>query len=117
MKSLSKTEKIENVLLAMMLWAEEKPESINLRNWRCGTQACFGGRLATWPEFKAQGVRRTSRGAPHIEGTAFVAYHLFGHSSLFWIHGAASDDSSLGDVTDYEIIVNRLEAQIERLTS
>jgi len=52
---------LSNSQLALRLWQERvKPAEVieSLGAWHCGTQACFGGHLVTWPEFQAMGVRR-----------------------------------------------------------
>ena len=123
----------ENCELALRLWKERvKPEQVveGLRHYRCGTQACFGGHLATWPEFQAMGVRCRVEGSPAITGlgsTLGVSAHLFGTPYLFVARqvdeehgdytqyrypGAPLDDP---EASDHEVITLRLKAQIRKL--
>lgn len=57
-----------NLQIALLRWSQVLPERVlpALEVWRCGTQACFGGHLATWPEFQAIGIQVDQRdGAPY----------------------------------------------------
>lgn len=116
---LSNDEQIVNCLLALSLWAEVPPECVNLGSWRCGTHACFGGHLATWPEFQAVGVMATEEGAPTENRLPFdssnVAHCLFGDWNLFYAKGHYPID--LSSDTHHETIVRRLEQQIAVLSS
>ena len=89
---------LENLKLAKRKWQEVQPRHVTpgLMFWRwetdCGTLACFGGHLATWPEFQAMGVKVSDAGGRpaydsltedlHLEGLD-VADHLFGDRELF----------------------------------
>jgi len=91
---------LENLKLAKRKWQEVLPKHVTpgLVFWRwevggsCGTLACFGGHLTTWPEFQAMGVKvADSEGRPaydsptedlHLVGSR-VARHLFGVGGLF----------------------------------
>jgi hypothetical protein len=104
-------ERIVNILLAAWRWSEVSPRSVNLRTWGCGTHACFGGHLASWPEFQDKGVRvfdmnpdERGRGEPVMQlcgvghepfgkqlGPREVAYELFGNSELFDLRGCYLD--------------------------
>lgn len=120
-KPLTKTQQIENCLLALANWSEVSPHSVNLRVWRCGTHACFGGHLATWPEFRAKGVRTNPEGSPFMgAGTGFmwsvdVAQHLFGNSALFNARGLHADGGLR--LSDHRVVVRRLENQIAALSA
>lgn len=126
MKQLTKNQQIENCLLALSLWAEVPPRKVvaGLSDWTCGTQACFGGHLATWPEFRAQGVCPTD-GSPELRqpGSAevigyshAVSKYLFGSFDLFHSAGhAAADDQLPRNASAHRVVVNRLEHQIQRL--
>lgn len=124
---------IDNCILALKLWRERvKPEDVSPRlyQWKCGTQACFGGHLATWEEFKKLGVRSDSDGAPYISGywmipTDTVSGYLFGHPNMFKMVGHCDFDreGEMGIVLsvwgepiqknlDYEVVIHRLERQI-----
>lgn len=124
---LSKDQQIVNCLLALSLWAEIPPRAVNLDKWTCGTQACFGGHLATWPEFQAMGVRPRLKadddhgaGAPVFDEQSGaleswrVAEHLFGERHIFYAKGFFPSDNEID--THHRTIVNRLERQIERLS-
>ena len=102
-------QQLDNTELALRLWLERvTPEQVNLERWTCGTQACFGGHLATWPEFQALGVRADCYGAPRLGDLQplNVAQVLFGDCSLFCVQGF--NETRL---TDYEKVVRRLEVQ------
>ena len=106
---------LHNTRLALALWKERvKPAQVvpDLRAWACGTQACFGGHLATWPEFRAMGVRADCYGAPvlHGESLSQVPWELFGNYGLFY-----SREDWEREGTDYEVVVKRLETHIADL--
>jgi hypothetical protein len=122
---LSITKQIENCVLALHLWSEVTPRRVRLDTWHCGTHACFGGHLATWPEFRAQGVQRMNDdGEPimHTKGgntlwAGEVSQRLFGSDDLFCMANACRADFGMPVRTsDHKLVVNRLEEQIERLT-
>lgn len=116
-----KDQQIENLILAAWRWSETKADRIipRLCDWRCGTQACFGGHLVTWPEFADMGVRPYSAEyqepvmpslAEGLYSSSAVARELFGCGQMFF--------PRIGEKgTDHAVIVNRLEAQFERLTA
>lgn len=106
-------QQLGNTELARKLWLERvKPEQVKLDRWSCGTQACFGGHLATWPEFQAMGVRTDCYGAPRMGDLSplDVAEALFGDLSLFGGQGFAEMR-----LTHYETVVKRLEVQAANL--
>ena len=113
-----RTRHLENTRLALRLWKERvKPDEVvpALGAWRCGTQACFGGHLATWPEFQAKGVRIKDNGSPEMdvaEAASDVSYILFGNYALFSIREAWVPTQGL---KDYELVIARLEWNIETL--
>ena len=129
---MSPKQHLTNCQLALRLWEATPPESVapGLRHYRCGTQACFGGHLATWPEFQAMGVSRRVEGSPAITDigwSANVSAHLFGTPYLFVARqvdeehgdytqyrypGAPLDDP---EASDHEVITLRLKAQIRKL--
>ena len=107
---LSAAKQLENLDLAERLWRERvTPEQVDLGHWACGTQACFGGHLATWPEFQAMGVGvggGVENRYPEIQaiealGTK-VAEYLFGDESLFY----AAVEPTEG--TDYDMVLMRI---------
>jgi len=108
-------QQLDNCKLALKLWLERvKPEQVveGLRHYRCGTQACFGGHLATWPEFQVMGVAESEEGVPwlgHRYRGQEVAGVLFGTEGLFSTRGR--DEKG----TDYEVVAQRLKVQIYRL--
>lgn len=122
LKALSKNEQLENCLLALSLWSEVKPRSVSLDVWKCGTLACFGGHLATWPEFQAKGVFADSDHAPALTCRSYImnwdiAKHLFGNDEMFSARGFCGDDLYCPDrASDHTIVVNRLQTQIARLS-
>lgn len=145
MKPLSKDKKIENTILAAMLWHDVSPQGVALDTWSCGTHACFGGYVASWPEFAAQGVRRFNYsseschfdgkpGVPCIKGrsdvAAFewnVAGHLFGDNDLFnsrQLHTPLNGDVDIYalnargkyKISDHKLVAIRLENQFAELT-
>jgi hypothetical protein len=118
-KPLSDTTQIEMCLLALMHWKKVKPSSVNLEQWRCGTQACFGGHLATWESFKDMGVQATIHGNPYHPNIGMFRVHilskyLFGNDAMFNVR---TFDDGRRSASDYQVIVRRLERQIEWLSS
>lgn len=119
----SKDEKIVNCLLALCNWHDTAPESVDLGNWVCGTFACFGGHLAKWAEFQAMGVSVSLfYSSPTIRNfddeqvflsPGEVSKHLFG-SMLFMRR--ESDTPYKSVLSDYQIVVQRLENQIAALS-
>jgi hypothetical protein len=146
---------LENSRLALRLWRERvKPDNVvgGLRRWlgECGCHACFGGHLATWPEFQAMGVKRgpvgepdshsvyslprtdveastgelvsVYRGEPYMDGVGDgipTGVHLFG-ASLFEPRGDCVYDQDIWNahplyVSDYDLVVKRLQHNIARL--
>ena len=57
---------LSNLLIARERWVRVPVDEVipGLCQWRCGTLACFGGHLCTWPEFIAQGIYVNAFGAP-----------------------------------------------------
>lgn len=120
MKTITKDQQIKNCLLALSIWAEVPPRRVKLDSWKCGTHACFGGHMATWPEFQAKGVFPDERdGAPRMMGedglnvgTWTVAQHLFGNHELFRVRFGIDPKR----LSDHELVVRRLEDQIVELS-
>jgi hypothetical protein len=118
MKQLTNDEQICNVLLAAWLWAETPPELVvpGLNLWKCGTQACFGGHLTTWPEFQAMGVVNAGS-EPYMQGVSVfhdslpLSDYLFGDLELFF--GRMPLERTWG--TDHEVVTRRLEHALEKL--
>ncbi len=117
MTTLTNDQKIVNCLLALCNWHDVLPMSVNLEMWKCGTQACFGGHLTTWPEFQAMGIAADCVGGP-IMAAYFspdkISQALFGGRYLFSYKGGCETDCL--PRSDHATIVNRLEAQIEKLS-
>ena len=125
---------LANTELALRLWRERiTPEmvSVDLNSWGtpCGTTACFGGWLPTWPEFREMGVRRLGATDGYLPyyydyktGKTRVSFEvaklLFGDRHLF----ATRDHDAIGrrieepkDLSDYALVVWRLERHIAKL--
>lgn len=107
----------ENLHLARRLWLERvDPATVDLENWQsdCGTFACFGGHLATWPEFQLMGVYPNIYEAPAIGYPATsghgVALQLFGDADLF-------DQDREYTKSHYEVILDRIDARLDFLES
>ena len=124
---LSKDQQIENCLLALWLWSKVPPRRVSrdLAAWRCGTHACFGGHLATWPDFQKMGVQVGFDGSPTIADfnpggepalPTQVSKHLFGKESLIFCRLAASEGPESQGMSDHEVVVERLQHQIEQLS-
>lgn len=115
---------LHNTELFLKLWKDRvRPEIVikDLRDWRCGTQACAGGHLATWPEFKAIGGAVTGLRAPFLQkelldgvfvGTNGVAEYLFRNRDLF---SSVYFDEKYSDLNDYDLVIKRFEEQIKYL--
>lgn len=119
---------LANAELAHTLWLERvKPEQVikSLAYYKCGTQACFGGHLATWPEFQEQGVRtmqveenRYDFGMPWIDAHPLpicgheVGVELFGSERMFAARHTLIDFEHL---TDWQVVEQRLVNRIEEL--
>lgn len=102
-----------NTKLAWALWmVRVTPEQVTpyLASWTCGTHACFGGHLATWPEFQAMGVLSPSE--PFWKSRlASEDTRLFGDARLFNARRAEGGRS----VSDHEVVVNRLRKNLALL--
>lgn len=129
-------QQLANLNLAEHLWRSRvKPSDVvgGLRMWTCGTQACFGGHLATWPEFREMGVRLLGEAAENPMWCAAPAFDtetwgwsvgviLFGSHDIFDERGGsgldcAADDEDLGDLDDHAMVLHRIARQRERLQS
>lgn len=118
------------------MWPEVEAKMVNLESWRsegpdadyskrpdCGSTACFGGWVAWWPAFRAQGVTASPdtgepmMGDPDESFPSIVAEKLFGDRELFkssYRHEA--DWKGLPGVnspSDHELVANRLDWLIE----
>lgn len=110
-------------LLAAHKWITEvKPKDVvrDLANWSCGTQACFGGHLATWPEFVEIAGVRTFCGAPRNPSGVHSSYDypdawLLGDYTMFNTRGGHSADAGNDSVSDYELVIRRLDYRIKQL--
>lgn len=114
--------KLEYSELALKKWRELDPKSVypSLARWRstCGTQSCFGGHLATWPEFQALGILPDIKASfpcmlkkdGRLRYPQKIASLLFGNPRIFQIK-----DSSEYSLSDHEAIVQRLEHCISDL--
>lgn len=112
---------IGNLLVAHAVMSEMPNESIypDLGNWcksieRCGSPACFGGWVVRIPYFQAQGIYASNIGSPELrdgEGSVSSSYYLFGESWMF--NSRDSDDG--WSVSDRQVILNRIERQIDAL--
>lgn len=102
-----------NVAVALKYW-QEKPWTEHCTadtKATCGTIACFGGWVALYPYFQAQGVfPNPVNGAPMMPPLAGseVAEFLFGDADLFRTRGAHRADSGFFG-TDHELVTNRLK--------
>ena len=112
-------QQLDNCKLALKLWLERvKPEQVikGLALYRCGTQACFGGHLATWPEFQAMGVAESEEeGAPELWLSPYCYRGQMVAGALFDTEGLFSTRGREEEGTDYEVVVQRLKVQIYRL--
>jgi hypothetical protein len=124
---LTEEQQLQNCLLATVLWDTVTPRQVYLDDWRrencgaksCGMKACFGGWLATWPEFRDQGVRAHRDGFPMLvdengEETGIngfgVAQYLFGDANLF-------DGRNFGGrASQHQQVRERLRRRIEELS-
>lgn len=81
----------------------------------CGTVACFGGWCAYWPAFRGQGLYIGSEGIPETRTNYGIgaAAELFGNRQLFGHRGShAADPQSSNEVTDHELVTNRLRWEL-----
>lgn len=128
----------ENLHLARRLWIERvKPNSVYLDNWNtsCGTKACFGGWLATWPEFCLLGVANQSiegeliASKPSSLEKAFATTKnegrlananlpsmLFGESCLFNHSDAYNEDTGRRTMSQHAEVIKRIDDAIDRLS-
>ena len=121
--NFTKNEQIVHCLVALMYLENTPPEKItrNLMNWKCGTQACFGGHLSSWGYFRDLGVRAATWELPYpvaicrtgarVEPDK-VSRALFGSGAMFSFR--VRDEPH--DISDHELFAWRLERQIERLS-
>jgi hypothetical protein len=121
---MTRDQQIENLILAAWRWNEVKPRQVvrELNNWRCGTQACFGGHLGKWSEFRRQGLCPTAGGYPQmpslgIIGSAGVARQLFGNYRMFNpIDFRDIDRDTPYRASAWTVVRNRIEAQFAALS-
>ena len=128
----------ENLHLARQLWIERvKPNSVYLDDWKtnCGTKACFGSRLSTWPEFCLLGVTnqfiegRLIPSKPRLlEKTVATTKNeralnnanlpgvLFGEPDLFNYSEAYNEDTGSRTMSQHAEIVKRIDDAIDRLS-
>ncbi len=123
---------LSNLILARAKWVQTPAANVTpgLAAWSqdtvqpsCGVIACFGGHLATWPEFQAMGVRVSTHGSPHIppkddpfsqgpEG-CMVAGVLFGRPTLFKSRGCCGyDNDDVDHLSDHALVLHRLDSAI-----
>lgn len=109
-------------LLAAHKWVTEvEPGQVapGLRAWTCGTQACFGGHVASWSEFReiaAVGVgAEGSPVNPRLACSMFPDKWLFGDDSMFDPRGCHDADDLHPHASDYDIVVHRLDHRIRQL--
>lgn len=126
MKLSAIEQKLENCKLALRLWNERvTPDQVvkELNEWTCETQACFGGWLATWPEFRDMGVFASYVGSPimvagsELLDPSLVSNRLFGDRNMFKVRGlgpAGGDEEKAPSA--HAAVVLRLETQIDYLT-
>lgn len=117
--ALSKEQQLANCKLALDIWKTRvDPESVVLHSWTCGSHACFGGHLATWPEFQAMGVKRSEySGAPRIDGVHFEDDYLFGDNRMFDSRDREEEkEQGIEDLLDYDMVIYRLERRIRELS-
>ena len=112
--TMAKTaQQIANLELALKKWETEvEPGTVvrGLSAWKCGTLACFGGHLQTWPEFQAQGIKDGGYDGPLMYGVpeTDIAAKLFGDRYVFAPRGGYESDDDHPDATDHEIVTHRL---------
>lgn len=110
-------QQLENIRLAARLWVDRvEPRDVvkGLDVWVCGTQACFGGHLAAWPEFRALGVLVGPYGRPTTVWNLDAhetAWALFGDEDLFAEAGDHPADGEVEDFgySDHELVLARLD--------
>ncbi len=126
-------QQLEHINMALDLWVQVNHSAVvpDLCYWRsesaeCGTQACFGGHLATWDYFRSLGVlTRAEMSFPETFGTQHdfapcaladrgyflapddIAERLFGDKRLFGVRLIRDATISM---TDHEIVTDRLQA-------
>jgi hypothetical protein len=106
-------DQLHNAILARELWQERVSEDeVDLGHWKCGTQACFGGHLGMWPEFRnLPGALQESWGTPHFEDpNAKVDIILFGELMFY------AEQPSENGKRQHDIITARLDWVIESLS-
>jgi hypothetical protein len=119
-KSLTRDQQIQNLILAAWRWSEVEPDDVNLQTFGCGSVACFGGHLQHWPEFNDMGIISYD-GSPRLaddlgnlgDGYLFGDQTMFNGRDRLW-DGPEADDEQL---SDYDIVVRRLERRFEELSS
>lgn len=122
---MNKDQQLANIALARELWLQVPPEQVvpGLGTWYCGTQACFGGHLARWPQFQALGVRLPTFGSPlfglHAGRMFRVDEVLFGDPRIFHERGEHPADEGPrnegSDIPDHEVVLRRLDWARENL--
>jgi hypothetical protein len=116
---------VHNCNLAEKLWRERvQVDNVNLQQWvstqalppgHCGRIACFGGHLASWPEFmQISGAGTRSYGAPVViiprddggpNSEIDAEELLFGNDWIFDTRNMSEDSD---DEPDYEIVLQRI---------
>lgn len=116
----------DNALYARdVMWPSIKPENVSRRlmEWRCGAAACFGGWVAMYPFFKAQGIFPSCEGAPLLAAKSDRVdgqYFLFGIDTIFGPRNGIMDGLVFGDkrvkedITDHQLVTRRLDWLIEK---
>lgn len=114
---------IKNIQQALAFWATIDPEDVvkELKEWQCGTQACFGGHLAQRGMFGIpKGSERPeavfdSGNGEWLNGIKNVSQYLFRNPKLFSSRGYSSFDDNYPDVSDHELVRLRLEHALAQL--
>lgn len=125
----------ENIAFGLQAWAEmcEDPKFLRMASWNrpmeaecddvpspeklkefhCGSAACFGGWCAIHPHFKRQGIQRAWNGAPEVREPqtkngrvritmypSEVSEYLFGRSDMFY-------ERMPGEPADEKVLIER----------
>jgi hypothetical protein len=100
----------KNVSASLGFWNSDSITNFQTYIPNCGTVACFGGWVAHWPGFVAQGVTMDPVGHyPLIEGAGprRVATNLFGDGGIFMLAGCHPADENFQG-SEHDLVTNRL---------
>lgn len=112
---------LRNLLIARRRWEatpiKEVAPELGVFRSECRTLACFGGHVACWPEFQAQGVHPSEwLGAPQMrepDGMQVLSWHvagkLFGDCNLF-----STADEAVTSALAHAEVLRRLDIAIAK---